>query len=163
MKDSGTEDLPDPTHNLKDKVAHKESPASRGPDSREHLRAKSSSDIDDSAAHSSSHSYAQNENPASRDPASREHSTATPQGLSNPSGKTEGTSSEGHHQPRHTSDHPPPSPSKPEKLHSVLTPAQRECIQTLIRSIRKRKTGTTPPQNQNQQQVVRPHLDLNLL
>ena len=32
VKHSRTENLPDSAHNLKDKTAHKESPASRGPD-----------------------------------------------------------------------------------------------------------------------------------
>ena len=107
MKHSGTEDLPDPAHKLKDKTAQKESPASRGPESRE-------------------------------------HSTAHPSGLSNSSGKSEGAFSKGHHPPRHTSDHPPPTPSKSEKKCSVLTPEQRKCILTLVRSIRKRRADTKP-------------------
>ena len=97
---SGTEDLPDPAHKLKDKIAHKESPASRGPDSRE-------------------------------------HSTANPSSSSNPSGKTEGAFSKGHHPPRHTSDHPPTTPprstscAKLEGLDSRLTPLQRRQLKTL--------------------------------
>ena len=144
MKHSGTEDLPDPAHNLKDKTAHEESPASRGPDSREHSTAKPSRDIDDSIAHSSIHRTAHQSHPASRGPDSREHSTAHPSSLSNPSGKSEGAFSKSHHPPRHTSDHPPPIPSRSEKKCSVLTPEQRKYILTLVRSIRKRRTDTKP-------------------
>ena len=112
-KYSGAEDLQDPAYKLEDKTAHKESPASRGPDSREHSTAKPSRDIDDSIAHSSTYRTAHNSNPASRGPDSREHSTANPSGLSNPSGKTERAFSRGHHPPRHTSDHPPTTPPRP--------------------------------------------------
>ena len=73
MKHSGTEDLPDSAHSLKDRTAHKESPASRGPDSREHSIAKPLRGIDDSIAHSSTHRTAHKSNPASRGPDSREH------------------------------------------------------------------------------------------
>ena len=127
MKHSGTEDLPDPALKLKDKTAHKESPASRGLDSREHSTAKPSRDMDDSIAHGSTHRTAHKSNPASRGPDSREHSTAHPSGLSNPSGKTEGAFSKGHHPPRCTSDHPPTTPprsaphAKLERLDSRLT------------------------------------------
>ena len=76
MKHSGTKDLPDPAHSLKDSIAHKESPASGGPDSRD-------------------------------------HSTAHPSGLSNPSDKTEGAFTKGHHPPRPTSDCPPTTPPRP--------------------------------------------------
>ena len=143
-KYSGIKDLPDPADKLKDKTAHKEGPASKGPDSREHSTAKPSRDTDDSMAHSSTHRTAHKSNPASRGPNLKEHSTAHPRGLSNPSGKTEETFSKGHHTQRHTSDHPPPTPSKSESKHSVLTPEQRKCILTLVRSIRKRKTDTKP-------------------
>ena len=144
MKHSGTKDLPDPAHKLNDKTALKESPASRGPDSREHSTAKPSRDIDDSIAYSSTHSTAHKSNPAGRGPDLRKHSTAHLSGLSNLSGKSEGAFSKGHHPPRHTSDHPPPTPFKSEKKHSVLTPEQRKCILTLVRSIRKRRTDTKP-------------------
>ena len=97
MKYSGTEDLQGPAHSLKDKIAHKESPASGGPDSRDHSTAKLSWDIDDSIAHSGTHRTAHKSNPASGDP-ERDHSTAHPSGLSNPSGETEGAFSKGHHQ-----------------------------------------------------------------
>ena len=139
VKHSDTEDLPDPAHKLKDKIAHKESPASRGPDSREHSTPKSSRDIDDSIAHSSTHRTAHKSNPASRGPDSREHSTAHPSGLSNPSGKTKGAFSKGHHPPRHTSDHPPTTPPKPtpcakqERLDSRLTPPPEKATQDLKR------------------------------
>ena len=131
MKQSGTEDLPDPAHKLKDKTAHKENPAGRGPDSREHSTAKPSRDIDDSIAHSSTDRTAHKNNPASRGPDSREHSTTNPSGLSNLSGKTEGDFSKSHHPPRHTSDCPPTNPPKPtpmlnlERLDSKLTPLQK--------------------------------------
>ena len=117
---------------------------SGGPDSRDHSTAKPSRDIDDSIAHSSTHRTAHKSNPASGDPDLRNHSTAHPSGLSNPSDKTEGAFSKGHHPPRHTSDHPPLTPSKSEGKHSVLTPEQRKHIQTLVRSIKKRKTDTKP-------------------
>ena len=162
MKHSGTEDLPDPAHKLKDKTAHKESPASRGPDSREHSTAKPSRDIDDGIAHSHTHRTAHKSSPASKGPDSREHSTAHPSGLSNPSGKSKGAISKGHCPPRHTSDHPPPTPSNSEKKCSVLTPEQRKHILTLVRSIRKRRTDTKLPQNQNLQ-LVRLPLNLNPL
>ena len=144
MKYSGTEDLPDPVHKLKDKIAHKESPTSRGPDSREHSTAKPSRDIDNRIAHSSTHRTEHKSNPTSRGADSREHSTAHPSSLSNPSGKTEEAFAKGHHPPRYTSDHPPPTLSKSESKHSVLTSEQRKHILTLVRSIRKRKTDTKP-------------------
>ena len=142
VKYSGTEDLPDPAHNLKDKTAHKSNPASRGHDLREHTTAKPSRDMDDSIAHSSTHRNAQKSNPASRSPDSREHSTSHPSGLSDPPGNTEEAFAKGHHPPRHTSDHPPPTPSKSESKHPVLTSEQRKCILTLVRSIRKSKPDT---------------------
>ena len=74
-------DLPGPAHSLKDSVAQKESPASRGPDSREHSTAKSSRGIDSNIAHSSTHRTAHKSNPASRGPDSRDHSTAHISGL----------------------------------------------------------------------------------
>ena len=118
MKYSGTEDLPDPAHKLKDKTAHKESPASRGPDSRKHSTAKPSRDIDDSITHSSTHRTACNSNPASRGPDSVEHSTANPGGLSNPSGKTEEAFYKGHHPSRHTSTVlQPPHQGQPSVLN----------------------------------------------
>ena len=83
-------------------------------------------------------------NPASGGPDSRDCSTAHPSCLSNPSDKTEGAFCKGHHPPRHTSDHPPPTPSKSESKCSVLTPEQRKHIKTLVRSIKKRKTDTKP-------------------
>ena len=55
MKHSGTKDLPGPAHSLKSRIAHKESPASGGPDSRDHSTAKPSREIDSSIAHSSTH------------------------------------------------------------------------------------------------------------
>ena len=45
--------------------------------------------------------------------------------MSNPSAKTEDTFAKGHHPPRYTSDHQPPTPSKSESKCSVLTPEQR--------------------------------------
>ena len=162
MKYSGTEDLQGPAHSLKDKIAHKESPASGGPDSRDHSTAKPFRDIDDSIAHSSTHRTAHNSNPASGGPDSRDHSTAHPNDLSNPSGETEGAFSKGHHPPRHTSDHPPPIPSKSESKCSVLNPEQRKHMKTLVRSIKKRKTDTKPPKSQNLQLVKLP-LSTNLL
>ena len=131
-------DLPGPAHSLKDSIAHKESlkdsivhkesPASGGPDSRDHSTAKSSRGIDSSIAHSSTHRTAHKSNPASGGPDSRDHSTAHPSGLSNPSDKTEEAYSKGHHPPRHISDHPPTTPPGPtsgaqlEQLDSRLTP-----------------------------------------
>ena len=50
MKHSGTKDLPGPAHSLKDSIAHKESPASGGPDSRAYSTAKSYGGIDSSIA-----------------------------------------------------------------------------------------------------------------
>ena len=161
VKCSGTEDLPDPAHKLKDITAHKGSPASRGPHSREHSTAKPSRDIDDSIAHSSTHRTAHKSNPASKGPDSREHSTAHPSGLSNPSGKTEEAFAKGHHPPRHTSDHPPPTPSKSESKCSVLTPEQRRHILTLVRSTRKRKTDTKP--TKQSEPTTSETLSLNLL
>ena len=137
MKHSGIEDLQGPAHSLKDRIAHKENPASGGPDSRDHSTAKPSRDIDDSIAHSSTHTTAHKSNPASGGPDSRDHSTARPSGLSHPSDKTEGAFSKGHHPPRHASDHPPATPSKPtphtklEWLDSRLTPLQRRQLKTL--------------------------------
>ena len=113
MKHSGTKDLPGPAHSLKDNIAHKESPASGGPDSRDHSTAKSSRGIDSGIAHSSTHRAAHKSNPASGGPDSRDHSTAHPSGLSNPSDKTEGAFTKGHHPPRHTSHHPPTTPPRP--------------------------------------------------
>ena len=81
MKHSGTEDLQGPAHSLKDRIAHKGSPASGGPDSRDHSTAKPSRDINDSIAHSSKHRTAYKSNPASGGPESRDHSTAHPSGL----------------------------------------------------------------------------------
>ena len=144
MKNSGTEDLQGPAHSSKGRIAHKECQASGGPDSRDHSTAKPSRDSDKSIAHSSTYRTAHKSNPASGGPDSREHSTAHPSGLSNPSGKTEEAFAKGHHPPRHTSDHPPPTPSKSESKHSVLSPEQRKHILTLVRSIRKRKTDTKP-------------------
>ena len=144
VKHSGAEDFQGPAHSLKGRIAHKESHASRGPDSRDHSTAKPSRDIDDSIAHSSTHRTAHKSNPASGGHDSREHSTAHPSGLSNPSGKTEQAFVKGHHPPRYTSDHPPPTPSKSKSKHSVLAPEQRKCILTLVRSIKKRKTDTKP-------------------
>ena len=144
VKNSGTEDLQGPAHSSKGRIVHKESPASGDPDSREHSIAKFSRDIDDSIAHGSTHRTAQKSNPTSGGPDSRDCSTAHPSGLSNPSGKTEEAFSKGHHPPRHTSDHPPPTPSESESKCSLLTPEQRKCILTLVRSIRKRKTDSKP-------------------
>ena len=144
MKYNGREDLQGPAHSLKGRIAHKESPASGGPDSRDHSTAKPPSNIDDSKAHSSTHRTAHQSNPASGGPDSREHSTVHPSGLSNPSGKTEEAFVKGHHPPRHTSDHPQPTPSKSESKHSVLAPEQRKHILTLVRSIKKRKSDTKP-------------------
>ena len=113
MKHSGTKDPPGPSHSLKDSIAHKECPASGGPDSRDHSTAKSSRGIDSSIAHSKTHRTAHESNPASGGPDSRDHSTAYPSGLSNPSDKTEEAYSKGHHPPRHISDHPPTTPPRP--------------------------------------------------
>ena len=157
-KYSGTEDFPDPAHKIEDKTAHKENPASRGPDSREHLTTKPSRDIDDSIAHSSTHRTAHKSNPACRGPDSREHSTVHPSILSNPSGKTEEAFAKGHHPPRHTSDHPLSTPSKSESKCSVLTPEQRKQILTLVRSIRKRK-----PTKELEPTTSETPLSLNLL
>ena len=87
MKHSGTKDLPGPARSLKDSIAHKESPASGGPDSRDHSTAKSFRGVDSSIAHRSIHRIAQKSNPASGGPDSRDCSTAHPSGLSNPSDK----------------------------------------------------------------------------
>ena len=139
-KHSGTKDLPGPAHSSKDSIAHKESPASGGPDSRDHSTAKYSRGINSSIAHSGTHRTAHKSNPASGGPDSRDHSTAHPSGLSNPSDKTEEAFAKGHHPPRHTSDYPPPTPSKSESKCSVL----RKHILTLVKSIRKRKTDIKP-------------------
>ena len=144
MKHSGTKDLPGPAHSLKDSIAHKESPASGGPDSRDHSTAKSSKGIYSSITHRGTHRTAHKSNPASGGPDSRDHSTAHPSGLSNPSDKTEDEFAKGHHPSGHTSDHPPPTPSKSESKCSVVTPEQRKCILILVKSIRKRKTNTKP-------------------
>ena len=106
-KHSGAKDLSGSAHSLQDSIAHKESPASRGPDSRNRSTAKSSRDIDSSIAHSSTHRTAHKSNPASEGPDSRDHLTAHPRGLSNPSDKIEEAYSKGHHPPRHISDYPP--------------------------------------------------------
>ena len=112
-KHIGTKDLPDPACSSNDSIAHKESPASGGPDSRDCSTAKSCRGIDSSIAHSSTHRIAHKSNPASGGPDSRDHSTAHQSGLSNPSDKTEGAFTKGHHPPRHTSDHPPTTPPRP--------------------------------------------------
>ena len=112
MKHSGTKDLPGPSHSSKDSSAHKDSPASGGPDSRDRSTAKSSRGIDSSIAHSSIHRTAHKSNPASGGPDLRDRSTAHPSGLSNPSDKTEEAYSKGHHPPRHISDHPPTTPPR---------------------------------------------------
>ena len=153
VKCSGTEDLQGLAHSLKDRIAHKESPASGGPDSRDHSTAKPSRDIYGSITHSCTHRTAYKSNPASGGPDSRDCSTAHPSGLSNPSGKTEGAFSKGHHPPRHTSDHPPPTPSKSESKHSVLTPEEVSKREKLI---------LNPPKSQNLQ-LVRLPLSINLL
>ena len=112
VKHSGTKILPGPAHSLKDNIAHKEIPVSGDPDSRDRSTVKSSRGIDSSIAHSSTHRTAHKSNPASGGPDSRDHSTAHPSGLSNPSDKTEGAYSKGHHPPRHISDHPPTTPPR---------------------------------------------------
>ena len=137
MKHSGTKDLLGPAHSLKDNIAHKGSPASGGPDSRDHSTAKSSRGIDSNITHSSTHRTAHKSNPASGGPDSRDHSTAHPSGLSNLSDKTEEAYPKGHHPPRHKSDHPPTtSPrsapcAKLERFDSRLTPHQRKRLRTL--------------------------------
>ena len=136
-KHSGTKDLPDPTHSLKDNIAHKESPASGGPDSRDHSTAKSSRGVDSIIAHSSTQRTGHKSYPASGGSDSRDCSTAHPSGLSNPSDKTEGVFTKGHHPPRHTNDHPPTTPPRPsphtqlEQLDSKLIPHQRKRLRTL--------------------------------
>ena len=133
VKQSGTKDLQGPAHSLKDNIVHKESPASGGPDSRDHSTAKSSRGIDSSGTHRTAHKS----NPVSGGPDSRDCSTAHPSGLSNPSNKTEEAYSQGHHPPRHTSDHPPTTQPRPtfgaqlEWLDSRLTPHQRKRLRTL--------------------------------
>ena len=64
--------------------------------------------------------------------------------MSNPSDKAKEAFAKGHHPPRHTSDHPSPTPFESESKHSVLTPEQRKHILSLVKSIRKRKTDTKP-------------------
>ena len=139
VKHSGTKDLPGPAHSLKDNIAHKESPASGGPDSRDCSTAKSSRGIDSSTAHSNIHRTTHKSNPASGGPDSRDHSTAHPSSLSNPSDKTEKAYFKGHHSPRHISDHPPPPTTPPrltsgaqlEWLDTRLTPNQRKRLRVL--------------------------------
>ena len=162
MKYSSTEDLQGPLHSLKGRIAHKEGPASGGPDSRDHSTAKPSRDIDDSIAHSSTHRTAHKSNPTSGGPDSRDCSTAHPSGLSNPSGKTEEAFVKGHHPARHTSDHPPPTPSKSESKYSILTPEQRKCILTLVRSIKKRKTDFKPTKESEPTTSETPSINLLL-
>ena len=148
-KYSGTT-LPGPAHSLKDSISHKESPASGGPDSRDCSTAKSFRGVDSSITHRSTYRIAHKGNPASGGPDSRDHSTVHPSGLSNPSDKTEGAFTKGHHPPRPTSDHPPTTPSRPtlhtwlEQLDSKLMPQQRRRLKIL----RKRdsvKSETLPP------------------
>ena len=137
MKHSGTKDLGDPAHSLKDSTAHKEGPASGGPDSKDCSTAKSSRGIDSSIAHSSTHRTAHKSNPASGGPDSRDCSTAHPSGLSNPSDKTAEAYPKGHHPSRHISDHPPTTPprltssAQLEWLDSRLTPHQRKDLKPL--------------------------------
>ena len=100
MKHSGTKHLPSPAHSLKDSTADKESPASGGPDSRDRSTAKSFRGVDSSFAHGSTCRIAHKSDPASGGPDSRDRSTAHPSGLSNPSDKTEGAFTKGHHPPR---------------------------------------------------------------
>ena len=152
MKHSGTKDLPGPAHSLKDNIAHKESPASGGPDSRDHSTAKSSRGVDSSIAHSSTHRTAHKSNPASGGPDLRDRSTAHPSGSSNPSDKTEGAFTKGHHPPRHTSDHSPTTPSRLtphtqlEWLDSRLPPPhQRKRLRTL-KEKRSVKSKDSPPE-----------------
>ena len=98
--------------------------------------AKSSRGIDSSIALSGTHRTAHKSNPAIGGPDSRDRSTAYPSGLSNPSDKTEGAYSKGHHPPRHISDHPSTTPPRPtsgarsEWLDSRLTPHQRKRLRT---------------------------------
>ena len=108
----GVDFHPGPAHSSKDSIAHKENPASGGPNSRDHSTTKSSGGIDSSVAPSITHRTAHKSNPASGGPDSRDHSTAHPSGLSNPSDKTEEAYSKGHHPPRHISDHPPTTPPR---------------------------------------------------
>ena len=61
---SGTT-LPGPAHSLKDSTAHKESPASGGPDSRDHSTAKSFRGVD---SNRSTYRIAHEGNPASGGP-----------------------------------------------------------------------------------------------
>ena len=125
MKLSGTT-LPGPAHSLKDSIAHKDSPACGGPDSRDGSAAKPFKDLDSSTAHSSMYSFAHVDNPACGEPDSRDCSAANPIGLTNPSDPTEGDP------PKQKGDHPPktlpvPTPqSKPERLESKLTPLQKQ-------------------------------------
>ena len=118
------EDLPDPAHKSKDKTAHKESPASRGPDSREHSTAKPSRDIDYSIAHSSTHRTTHKSNPPSRGPDLREHSKANSSGLSKGPFLRAIT-----HQGVQVIVLQPPHQSQPhaklERLDSKLTPLQK--------------------------------------
>ena len=149
-KHSGTKHLPSPAHNLKDSTAHEESPASGGPDLRDYSTAKSFRGVDSNIAHRSTYRIAHKSNPASGGLDSRDHSTTHPCGLSNPSDKTEGAFTKGHHPPRPTSDHPPTTPSRPtphtrlEQLDSRLTPQQRRRFKTLRRRDSV-KSETLPP------------------
>ena len=106
---------------LKDSTAHKESPASGGPDSSDHSTAKSFRGVDSNIAHGSTHRIAHKGNPASGGPDSRDCSTAHPSGLINPSDPAEGDP------PEQKGDHPPETPprSTPQarpKTPSVPTP-----------------------------------------
>ena len=54
-KHSGTKHLPGPAHSLKDSTAHKENPASGGPDLRDRSTAKSFRGVDSNIAHRSTY------------------------------------------------------------------------------------------------------------
>ena len=126
VKHNGTKDLPDPAHISKDSIAHKESPASGGPDSRDCSTAKSFRGIDSSTALSDTHRTTHKSNPASGGPNSRNISTAYPSGLSNPSDKTEEAYSKGHHPPRHISDHPPNNPTQTDLWCLINPPSKKK-------------------------------------
>ena len=143
-KHSGTEDLQGPAHSLKDRIAHKESPASealiQGITQQQnplgiliiekHI-----------VAHIELHIKVILLVEVLLQGNTQQHILVVCQILQE---KTEEVFVKGHHPLRHTSDHIPPIPSKSESKCSVLTPEQRKHILTLVRSIKIRKTDTKP-------------------
>ena len=133
---------------LKSSLAHSDSPARGGPDSRDRSTANSLKGVDSSFARST-HVVALRDNPARGGPDSRDRSTAHPSGLKNPSDPAEGIplKQESDHPPKTPPKTPPvPTPrSKPEKLEAKLTPLQKRRLKTLKEKGKTTKVPSSLP------------------